>query len=92
VLTISRDDPFISRAYEGHFEFPLRALQKQRQEVYFRLAPLQVMVRRYRLDVALPTWLKGVEFTVQPGSRPPTNDRDDRPWWKRLQDWAAGME
>jgi hypothetical protein len=92
VLTISRDDPLISRTYQGHFEFTKRAVQAKRQEVYVRLAPLQVQVLRYRMQVAIPTWLDGLTYTIQPKGGPPTSDRDDRPWWKKLQDWAEGTE
>jgi len=92
VLTISRDDPLIARTYAGHFRFTQRAVEAKRQEVYVRLAPLQVQVLRYRMQVAIPTWLGALTYTVQPKGRPPTADRDDRPWWKKLQDWAEGME
>ncbi|MBM3472448.1 MAG: hypothetical protein FJX75_04145 [Armatimonadetes bacterium] len=92
VLAVSRDDPLISRTYEGHFEFTKRAVQAKRQEVYVRLAPLQVQVLRYRMQIAIPTWLDGLTYTVQPKGGPPKPDRDDRPWWKKLQDWAEGTE
>jgi len=92
VLTVSRDDPPINRTYEGHFEFTKRAVQAKRQEVYVRLAPLQVQVLRYRMQVAIPTWLGSLTYTVQPKGGPPSSDRDDRPWWRKLQDWAEGIE
>ena len=67
-------------------------MQTKRQEVYVRLAPLQVQVLRYRMQVAIPTWLGSLTYTVQPKGGPPSSDRDDRPWWKKLQDWAEGIE
>lgn len=93
VLTIAHDGPFVSRTYQAPFRFAKEAVKANVREVYLRSAPLQVTVMRYRFRVALPTWLRSVEFTpkskLQP-SRAPVHD--DRPWWKKLQDWAEGKE
>lgn len=91
-LVISRDDPFVSRTYQAHFEFSPQAIQAKRREVYVRLAPLSLQVLRYRMEVPIPTWLESVAFTPVPKGGPPKPERDDRPWWKRLQDWAQGIE
>ncbi len=92
-LAISHADPFVARTYQDHFRFSDEAVKANAREVYIRSSPLQVMVVRYRFRVALTTWLASVEFT--PKSRmksggPPAHD--DRPWWKKLQDWADGKE
>jgi len=92
-LAISHGDPFVARAYQDHFRFSDEAVKANAREVYIRLSPLQVMVVRYRFRVALPTWLASVEFTPKSKMKsggPP--EHDDRPWWKKLQDWADGKE
>lgn len=92
-LTISRDDPFVSRTYQGYFRFSKEAVKANRREVTIRPAPLGLTVIRYRFRVALQTWLTSMEFTPKAKTRsggPP--EHDTRPWWQKLQDWADGKE
>ncbi len=92
-LTISHDDPFVWRTYQAPFRFSKEAVKANAREVYVRSAPLQVLVMRYRFRVALPTWLGSIEFTPKSKLTPSRSPRhDDRPWWKKLQDWAEGKE
>jgi hypothetical protein len=93
ILTISQGGPFISRSYQGHFRFSDEAVKAKRREVYLRPAPLELTVIRYRFRVALQTWLGAVEFTPKARLRESHAPRhDDRPWWKKLQDWADGKK
>jgi len=92
VLTLSHEDPFVRRAYASQFTFSKRAVQAKRQEVYFALAPLEIKVLRYRMQLALPTWVSALGYTPRAKTAPPHAERDDRPWWKQLQDWAEGTE
>lgn len=91
-LTLSRGTPFVSRAYDPHFRFSKAAIQAKRQEVCVRLAPLQITVLRFRLQIWTPTWLQSLTFTVERHPAAPTGEHDDRPWWKKLQDWAEGND
>ncbi|MGQ9730979.1 MAG: hypothetical protein ACUVX8_06855, partial [Candidatus Zipacnadales bacterium] len=91
-LTLSASDPVVERTYRGHFTFSPEAQKVRRQEVYLRLAPLQVKVLRYRMNIALPTWLEAMVFTPPRKGGPPRIEHDDRPWWKKLQDWSEGKD
>ena len=91
-LTLSRGPTFVSRAYDPLFRFTQEAVQAKRQEVYVRLAPLQITVLRFRLQIWTPTWLESLTFTVERHPAAPMGEHDDRPWWKKLQDWAEGND
>ncbi len=91
-VTISGDGTFVSRTFDPHFRFVKEALQVKRQDVYLKVAPLQVMVVRFRLEIWTPNWLASVTFTPQPQAPASPGVPDDRPWWQKLQDWAEGHE
>ncbi len=94
VLTISRDDPFVEREYHPHFTFSKEAIKARSQDVYLQLEPLQLKVFRYRMRVALPTWVDSLGFTARAKDGAPGHGRDvdDRTWWQKLRDWADGNE
>jgi hypothetical protein len=91
-VTISGDGTFVSRTFDPHFRFAKQALQVKRQDVYLKVAPLQVMVVRFRLEIWTPNWVGSVTFTPQERAPASSGVPDDRPWWQKLQDWAEGNE
>ncbi len=94
IVTISRNDPFVERQYNPHFTFSKKAMDARSQDDYITLDPLQIKVMRYRMSVALPTWLDALTFTPREHEGAPKHGRDvdDRTWWQKLQDWADGNE